>query len=102
MKKSNVLLILFLCFGLPLLICVIFKILPIGSVGPIIPITGIINVFALPYLFYCSVADLVKSKGTKVISLIVSILIGVFMTVIEMNVFIGLSSLFGIMDYHLM
>jgi len=102
MNIKAVLLIAFLVLGVPLLLCVLFKILPIGSIGPMVPITGIINAVALPFLIYFSMFKLINSRGAQIAVVVASMLGGVFLAILEMNALIGLSTLFGIMDYQLM
>jgi len=102
MKKRNIILILFLVLAMPLLICLIFKTLPIDSVGPLVPITGLINAFVLPFLIYYSISGLIKKRGVQIAFAIASIPIGTLLAIIEMNIFIGFSGLLGIMDYQLM
>jgi len=67
-----------------------------------LPITGIINAIALPFLCYHSVFGLLKTRGTQIAFAITSIPIGIFLALIGMNIFIWFSALFGIMDYQLM
>jgi len=68
-----------------------------------VPITALINVVALPYYSYRFISSLsVNEKFIRRISLIISISSGVSLAILSMNSFIGLTVLFGIMDYQLM
>ena len=102
MNKTYLYLILFVCMGGPLIGCIIFKIFPIGSIGPIVPISGIFNAFFIPYLIYKCFYLFFKKHEIEFVLIIISIPTGIFLAVIEMNILIGLSSAFGIMDYQLM
>ena len=102
MNKNYILLIVFQCFGIPLLFCWIYKALPLGSVGPWIPITGIINGLLLPYFFYKAIGGLIDKCGFKIAWAIGAIPIGVLLAVVEVNIFIGLAAMFGIKDFQLM
>ena len=102
MDKVYLTLMLFVYFGLPLIACVLFKTLPIGSIGPLVPISGVIYAFYLPYLLYRSFCPIFKKHEIAFLLVILSVPLGVLLAVIEMNLLIWLSYVFGIMDYQLM
>ena len=102
MNKSYLYLILLICIGLPLLGCIVFRLFPLGSIGPLVPISGVLSVFVMPYLIYRCFSQFFKKREIEILLIIFSIPVGVIFAVIEMNILIGLSSFFGIMDYQLM
>lgn len=67
-----------------------------------IPITGIVNILGLPILIFKGAEEVFQVKRWKPALAIVSLISGVFLAVLGMNLFIGLTALFGIMDYQLM
>lgn len=90
------------CIGLPLIGCIVFKLFPIGSIGPMVPISGIINTFVMPYLIFKCFSPFFEKHRIEFVLIIISIPVGVFLAVMEMNILVGMSSVFGIMDYQLM
>lgn len=102
MNKNYAILIPLLCFGLPLLFCSVFKIFQLGSVGPMVPATGILCALIFPYVLYSTFSIFFKRHGIELILIILAIPLGIFLAIIEMNIFIGISATFGMMDYQLM
>ena len=94
--------IAFLMVGLPLILCSLYATLDLGTVGPWIPITGIVNCFLLPALAIRSTLGFARRPGLKVLLVSVAAVVGVGCAVLGMNAFIGFTWLFGLDDYHLM
>lgn len=93
---------IFILLGIPIILCILHKVLPIGSIGPLIPLSALINVFILPYCIYRSFIDLIKNEKYRFIFAIAVLPIGICLTILGMNIFIGLTAMFGIMDYNLL
>ena len=67
-----------------------------------VPISGILILIALPHLIYRSFVGLIRKRSAQIAFAITSIPIAIILAVLEMNIFTGLSPLFGIRDYQLM
>jgi len=111
----------FLNIGIPFLMCILFKIFDLGSIGPFVLLGGVIQFLVSPVLLFrlffyilseklstkfgLSVKCKFQNKIIKTLSISVIVLIslfaGSFIGVLGMNAFIGLTALFGIMDYDL-
>ena len=102
MNKSFLMASLFMVLSLPLLLCLFFKIFPVDSVGPMVPITGVMNAVILPFLLYFGFFELINNRETRIVAVILSILGGLFLAVVEMNAFMAFSEIFGISDYQMM
>jgi hypothetical protein len=110
---------------IPFLLCIIFIIVPNGSIGPIVLIFGVSYFFIAPILVYRlimfllandklpAIANLIRKLIVKenekvgvfilTFSLIfVSIILGLIVAVIGLNIFIGLTYYFGLKNYDLM
>jgi hypothetical protein len=87
---------------LPLALCIVYWMLPLGSIGPMVPITGIANVLLLPVLIYFGAEGAFHFKMWKPVLAVLSLLLSVFLAVLGMNLFMLLTYLFGIKDYQMM
>lgn len=92
-------LIVILVIVLPIILCILFRLFPLGSVGPFVPITGVINIFALPILSYMAMGRIEIANRHKIARIIAAIVSGAILAIIGMNLFMFISSIFGIMDY---
>ncbi len=121
-KFLRILEVPFLNIGVPFFLCVIFKIFSLGTIGPIVLVFGILTVFITPVLTVRTVLFVLsgefstrllpsflhrKIKGEYFnflfgITILISLCLGIFLGVLGMNIFIGFTMLFGIMDYQLM
>lgn len=88
--------------GLPVISCLIFWALPLGSIGFMIPLTGIANAVVLPFLLYKAILKAFKVNKYKLGIGLASTIGGVILSVLGMNIFIAMTVLFGIKDYQLM
>jgi hypothetical protein len=91
----------FLLFGVPLLLCAIYKLGDFGTVGPWVLITGLFNLAALPILAIHSVEGLTRRRGLNAVLLALAFTAGIGCAVLGMNIFIGVTWLFGLFDYSL-
>jgi hypothetical protein len=102
MKNSYFISALILVCGVPLALSVLFWAFPLGSVGPMIPLSGVVNLIALPPLIYLGAQKAFQIKNQKPVLAFGSVIVGVLLTVLGMNIFIGVTWAFGINDYQLM
>jgi hypothetical protein len=102
MKNPYFISTIILVCGVPLALCMLFWALPFGSIGPMIPLTGVVNLIALPPILYFGIEKALQIKKWKPVLALCSLILGVLFSVLGMNVFIGLTWLFGIKDYQLM
>lgn len=104
--KRYFILAFLLCFGVPLFLSAFYKMGQhfgmLGSVGPWIPCTTIINLFALPISLIMAVKTNQDRKSLVIILRIMSLLLGIILVYIHFSIFIVITMLFGIMDYQLM
>jgi len=91
--------ILGLLCGLPVALCLLFKAFPLGSIGPMVPITGIINLLALPPLLFLAAGEYFQINNWKVPVGILSAVLGAVLAILGANLFMWLTYVFGIMDY---
>jgi hypothetical protein len=100
MRANYSISIISLIIGLPLAFCILFKMLPFGSIGPMVPITGMINLIILPPLLYLGASRYFNNDKWKICLLVFSVIAGVTLALLGVNIFMWLTHVFGIMDYN--
>jgi hypothetical protein len=100
MRASYPISIIALTCGLPLTLCILFKMFPFGSIGPMVPITGMINLIILPPLLYLGASKYFNPYKWKMCLIIFSGIAGVILALLGVNLFMWLTHVFGIMDYN--
>jgi hypothetical protein len=101
LRRQAVIISCSLFIVLPIILCVVYKVFPLGSIGPLVLFVPIMSVFIFPP---CVFIILFREHFGAILRLfiaIVSLAGGVPLAVLQMNVFAFLTWLFGIMDYQM-
>ena len=102
MKNSYIISAIFFVCGVPLTLCVLFWAFTLGSVGPMIHLAGFVNLIVLTPLVFVGAEKAFKIKNRKTVLAFGSLIIGVLLAVLGINLFIGLTWAFGLNDYQMM
>ena len=91
--------------AVPLFLCIVFSLFPLGSIGPVHFFTPFISIFAylvpvIPAVRLASSTS--EERPSYILPTILCIVAAILVAVVQMNMFILLTSLFGINDYALM
>jgi hypothetical protein len=89
-------------FGIPLVLCVAYKLGDFGSIGPWVLVVGVFEMAAFPILALLAAEGLTTRRVLNPIVLVAAFVAGLAIGAIGMNVFIGFTMLFGLFDYSLM
>jgi hypothetical protein len=87
---------------MPAAFCIMRRFELIDAMGPIVFGYGIFEGFLFAMLVPFYVVPLAKQTWLNLVLIPVGIVLGVLLAVLLFNVFIGLTMLFGVMDYQLM
>lgn len=82
----------------PLWFCILFYILPLGSIGPVVILTWPLNSIAIPALLFIA-SDRIKAKEPRITSKILAIPLGLFIAVLQLNSYFPLTYFFGLDDF---
>ena len=106
-----------LLLATPVFLCVSFKLLPLGSIGPLVFFYGIFQLLISPMLVFRLIIQIFSKSNTVnntcktdlgypkhifIAIVIVSIALGMIAGIIGWNLFIELTRVFGLMDYQLL
>ncbi len=107
-----------LLLGIPLCLCLLFRLLPLGSIGPLVFFYGLVQVIVCPFLVFRLIMLIFNKKKTasekqkpgtadvRPAALIGIVILsagsGVIAGIIGWNLFIGLTWVFNLMDYQLL
>jgi hypothetical protein len=89
----------------PLLLCLIFLVLPLGTIGPVVFFKMLFDLVMNPFLVWWIVAPEEPSEASTVslfLKGVVSVVGGTAFTAFGVNLSIGLTMVMGLMDYDLM
>jgi hypothetical protein len=98
MKKLFGLLSLLL---LPLWICIVFYVFPLGSVGVMVPISLILLAIALPVYLCCWLRD-IREDSLRLFLQILSVPAGIFLAVLSINLYFPLTAWLLLDDFQWM
>ncbi|WP_091355414.1 hypothetical protein [Amphritea atlantica] len=82
-------------YAIPIVLCVVFKLVSLGSIGPIVLFYSLAMALVLSYVYYQSMLNV----QAKIAAIIIGVFGGVVVATLLLNYFMLLTHLFGIKDY---
>ena len=93
------LILLVLLLTLPVWLCVVFWLLPLGSIGPFVLLTWIVNSIVLPIIFY-QLGKKLKNKEIRMTALILAIPVGLIIAYFQFISYMALTPIFHLDDFY--
>lgn len=83
----------------PVWLCAVFSLLPLGSIGPAVPLTWAVNSMLLPLAFHSVFKEIENEKMRKKL-VASSIPIGLFLAYLQFISYMPLTEWFGLDDFY--